>query len=163
MTGQTAGKARPPSRIGVLIATAFSCAAAASAGAGEARASFTVGATVLARARYTVTAAPADILISDEDIRRGYIEVAEPMRIRISNNSPAGYMLLILPQSGLAASVTVRFPGGEVTLGSDGGEIAEPGEVGPAMTLELTYRFGLDPQITPGRYPWPVQLTVQPL
>jgi hypothetical protein len=145
------------------MATAISSAAAGAAGAGQARATFNVGVRVLAHTTYTVTAVPADIVISDEDLRRGYVEVAEPTRIQISSNSPTGYLLVFLPLSRLISSVTVRYAGEEVTLGADGGEIAERGQVGTAMTLELTYRFGLEPQITPGRYPWPLQLAVQPL
>lgn len=147
-------------RIGpVLLATA-SCAVGS---ASENRASFTVGARVLAQASLSVTAEPADISISPEDLRRGYVEVIDPTHLEIRTNSPAGYALLILPQSSWFSAVTVRGAGAEVTIGADGGTIIERGAARHSA-LELTYRFALaDLVAAPGRYPWPLHLDVQPL
>jgi len=130
--------------------------------AGENRASIGVSAQVLARATLNVSAQPPDIAISREDVRRGYVEVAEPTRVEITSNSPAGYALLILPQSRWFSAVTVRGAGSEVTMGAEGGTIVERG-AGRRSALELTYRFALAEVVVPGRYPWPVHLGVQPL
>jgi hypothetical protein len=147
-------------RFGALLVAATGCTVG---GALETHSSFTVGARVLSRTTLNVESEPAGITISAESVRRGYVEPAEPTRIRVSNTDPAGYALVILPQSRWFASVTVFGAGGEVTMGSDGGTIFERKRVGATMPLELSYRFTLASEIAPGNYPWPLHLFVRPL
>jgi hypothetical protein len=84
-------------------------------------------------------------------------------RVEISTNDPEGYALVVQPQAGWFSSLAVFGAGGQVMLGSEGGTIVERGPVAGLTSLELTYRFVLPPGVTPGLYPWPLHLLVQPL
>ena len=147
-------------RLGGLLVVATGCAAGATL---DTHTTFAVGVRVLARTTLRVRSGPSDILISPENTRNGYVEVTEPTVIEVSNTSPQGYALVITPQSALLSSFAVQGAGGEVMFGNDGGMIVERGQTGSSMALELTYHFVLASGIAPGRYPWPLQLAVQPL
>lgn len=146
-------------RMGVLALAAIGCTVGSAA---ENRTTFTVGARVLAQVSLSVASEPAGVAVSADDVRQGYVEIREPTRVTVSSNSPSGYTLLVLPQSRWFSAVTVRGAGGDVTMGAEGGTIVERGH-GARMALELTYRFSLDSQLPPGRYPWPLHLAVRPL
>ena len=126
-------------------------------------AGFTVGARVLARATLQVRSAPSDLVISTHDVRESYVDVHEPTRVRVFNNSPQGYELVVTPKMPGLAGIVVRGAGAEVSLGGAGGAIPERGQIGMHMSLSLRYRFLLGHHIEAGRYPWPVKLSVQPL
>jgi hypothetical protein len=147
-------------RLAVLV-TAL--AGYATAEAAQSTTTFGVSVRVLARATLNVSSQPPDVVISQADVQRGFVDVAEPMHLEISTNDPTGYVLLVLPQSPWFSQVTVRSAGGEVTLGNEGGTVVERGRTAPTTSLELTWRFALAPDMVPGRYPWPLHLAVQPL
>lgn len=138
-------------------------AAAGTTGSAATEGVLTVSARVLPRATLQVRSAPPELRISAADVRQAYVDVSEPTRVDVSNNSPQGYALLVSPNMPGFTAVLVRGAGVPVTLAGNGGVIPEPGRVGVRMPLSLRYRFMLDPGIEPGRYAWPVQLTVRPL
>ena len=127
------------------------------------RTTFTVGAQVLPRTTLRVKSGPAAVWIAPENIRDGYVDVVEPTLVEVANNNPTGYTLVITPQTTLFSSLTVHGAGIDTTFGNDGGSIVERGQTGHSLVLQLTYRFDLNSSVTPGRYPWPIQLSVQPL
>jgi hypothetical protein len=146
-------------RLAVLAVGAASCTVGS---ATQTHAAFTVGARVLATATLQVNSEPAEVVISAEDVSRGYVEIQEPTRVQVSSNSPAGYALVLLPQSSWFSGVTVRCADEEITMGADGGAIVERRHAG-ASSLELNFRFALASELTPGHYPWPLHLLVRPL
>lgn len=138
-------------------------AALTAIGSAETEGEFAVGARVLPRTTLQVRSVPLDLVISSRDVRQAYVDVDEPTRVEVSNNSPQGYVLLVTPHMPGFTAMRVRGAGVQVTLGGEGGAIPEPGRVGVHMPLALRYRFLLGPRIEPGRYPWPVHLSVRPL
>lgn len=156
-----------PSLWGRLIqggpALALILAAAGTTGSAATEGVLTVSARVLPRATLQVRSAPPDLVISAADVRRAYVDVSEPTRVDVSNNSPQGYALLVSPNMPGFTAVVVRGAGEPVTLAGNGGVIPERGRMGVRMPLSLRYRFMLDARTEPGRYAWPVQLTVRPL
>ena len=124
---------------------------------------FQVSAQVLPRTTLQVRSAPLDLVISARDVRRGYVDVREPTRVAVSNNSPRGYVLFLITNFQGVTALVVREGGAVATLRGGGGAVAERGRVGIHMLLALHYRFILDPRREPGRYPWPVRLVVRPL
>jgi hypothetical protein len=138
-------------------------AAATPSGSAETEGEFAVSARVLPRTTLQVRSAPPDLVISAQEVRQAYADVAEPTRVEVSNNSPRGYALLVSPTMPGFTALVVREAGVQVILGGEGGAIPERGQVGLRMPLSLRYRFMLDPRMAPGRYPWPVRLTVRPL
>lgn len=133
-------------------------------GAGEGIARFSVGAFVQPVATLNVRAAPPVIEISPRDIERGYVEVLNPMELDVHSNSRNGYVLNVLPRTNLFTQVEVRGLDSRVELGPDGGTVVQRWNPHQRrQQLSLTYRFMLNHGVQPGRYPWPVQLVIEPL
>ncbi len=88
------------------------------------RAIFTVSATVPARATLDVISQPTSISVSDEDVARGYLDVAAVYRVR--NNDPAGYLLRLVPLTGLTSSIEVNGLASAVLMGEDTVEVTQP-------------------------------------
>jgi len=126
------------------------------------RTSFNVNVTVQAVANVQQTT-PGSLIISSQDIERGYVEVAEPVGLRISSNSMDGYALDVLPVSNLFSHVVVRGLGGDVALGVDGGRIVQRWHHAQTVSVNLKFQFALQPDAQPGEYAFPLQMTVRPL
>jgi hypothetical protein len=131
--------------------------------AGQVRTSIGVSATVLAVAHIERQSEPKDLAISAADLERGYIDVSEPTAVVIHSNSALGFALEVLPVVPIAASMIVRGCDAQASLGAEGGTIVQRWQHTNTMRLSLHFRLLLAPGLAPGRYPWPVQLSVRPL
>jgi hypothetical protein len=127
------------------------------------RTSFTVGATVTARAALTAESVPPALDVSARDVERGFVEVSSVIRLVVTNTSPDGFALDLFPVSPMFSAVTVRGNGAVAAFDGAGGEIFERGLHGAAVPVLLNFRFELAPGTLPGRYPWPLQFSVRPL
>lgn len=135
----------------------------ASAGsASSSSAKITVSATVLARASLKILHQASELVVTNADISRGYVDVSAASRIEVTNNSRAGYLLAF---EGLAApfrEMYVQGLGNEVQISSGIGLIRQKYTKG-TVTTELSYRFVLAEKAEPGTYAWPVVISAQPL
>lgn len=122
-----------------------------------------VSATVIANAKANVEHEVTQIKVLQSDITRGYIDVAGAMRFSVLSNSPNGYLMVFNPVGMLFKSVEVSGLGNIISLGIDGGAIVQRGLATPGQTHELSFRFMLNPDVSPGTYSWPLQLSVRPL
>lgn len=125
-------------------------------------AKITVTATVPARASLKILHQASELVVTNDDISRGYIEVSAASRIEVRNNSQAGYLLTF---EGLAApfrEVYVQGLGNEVQISSGTGLIHQRYTKG-TVTTELSYRFVLAENAEPGTYAWPLAISAQPL
>jgi hypothetical protein len=130
--------------------------------AASTRTSFNVNVTVQPVARVQQTA-PGSLIISPLDIERGYVEVAQPVGLRITSNSMEGYALDVLPVSNLFSRVVVRGLGNDVALGVDGGRIVQRWQHAQTVSVNLKFQFALQPGAQPGEYAFPLQMVVRPL
>jgi hypothetical protein len=144
-------------------ALALAPADGARPGESAARASFSVGAVVLARAGIADAEVPATLDISAQDVARGYVELERGARLTVLNTSSVGYALEVLPLRPLFSGIEVRGTGADVSLDANGGSIVQRGRRGPSIPLALGFRFVLAPGIAPGSYPWPLAFSVRPL
>lgn len=144
----------------VLLVSAASCVVVQ---ARDARTSFNVSATVNAIAKLQVQSAPTEIVVSDADLRRGFIDVAQPTDLVIRSNSASGYALDLTPVTPLFSSVVVRGLQGDQSLGGDGGTIVQRWHTPQTVNLSLQFRLMLAPGLAAGRYPWPMHIGVRPL
>jgi hypothetical protein len=128
--------------------------------AGDVRAILTVSANVPARASLEAISQPTALEVSDEDVIRGYVDVAAVYRVR--NNDPAGYLLRFAPLNGLTSSIEVNGLASAVLMGEDTVEVTQPPAL-QARDLGLWFRFVLDPAVPAGMYPMPVQVSVATL
>jgi hypothetical protein len=143
-----------------LAALALLAAIPMAAHAGDARAILTVSATVPARASLEAISQPMALAVSEDDVARGYVDVAAVYRVR--NNDPAGYLLRLEPRTGLTSSIEVNGLGSAVSMGQDIVEVTQPAAL-QARELDLSFRFRLDPDVPAGVYPMPVQVSVTTL
>jgi hypothetical protein len=134
-----------------------------SAEAGQLSAAIPVSVTVLAHAKMQTEHQTAQLNISEADIARGYVEVSDALRFSVNTNSLSGYLLVFHPIGNLFESVQVDGLGNAVQLGPDGGDIVQRGAVLTQLNHALSFRFNLSQNVTPGNYPWPLQLSVRGL
>jgi len=105
------------------------------------------------------------LVVTPEDVARGYVDAPAASRIEVRNNSRGGCLLVFEGVAGPDAPfgrVSVRGLGRDVEIGPGGGFV--PHSYAPApVTAELSYRFSLDRDALPGTYPWPLQVSVRPV
>jgi hypothetical protein len=129
----------------------------------DARSSFNVSATVNAVAKLQVQSAPTEILVSTEDLRRGFIDVMQPTDLVIHSNSARGYALDVTTLTPMLSSLVVRGLTSEQSLGAEGGTIVQRWQAPQTVALSLQFRLVLAPGLAAGRYPWPMHIDVRPL
>jgi hypothetical protein len=125
--------------------------------AGSSSASLNATATVKSIARVRVLYQQPQMVITEEDIAMGYIEIQAASRLEVRNTSQFGYMMLFEIQEGPFRDVLIRGLGNDLHIGHGNGWLIKPHVRGPEV-LELTYRFALMADANPGAYPWPVQI-----
>ncbi len=145
-------------RIALIVA-----ASVATAGAKDVRTDFSVSATVLAVANLELQSAPMDLQISAADVRRGFIDVAQPTQVVVRSNSQSGFALEVLTVAPMLSSMVVQGLESDLSLGADGGTIVQRWQKPQVVRLRLRFRFTLAPGLRAGDYPWPVRLAVRPL
>jgi hypothetical protein len=95
---------------------------------------------------------PALLQVSAEDVRRGYVQVTEPLRIVVRTNVAPGVTLDVSSPLEWVARVEVRAVDGTATSGS---RVMLP--VG-THDARLLLRIYLAPQAVPGAHPFAVQV-----
>jgi hypothetical protein len=147
----------------LAVMTAISAGFCLALGATDIHGSLMVRATVAPAASIELASQPTRIAISALDLERGYAEISTPVGMHVRCNSREGYLLEVLPVSPLFTSVAIRGLGADVSLGPDGGTLAQRWQHAQSVDLALTYRFYLAPGLVPGEYPWPLRLQVRAL
>jgi len=139
---------------------------ASAAHAHEAQARLAVTATVSPVVRVEAQSGPRALDVSAADIAQGYVDVIEPVRIRVYSNGP-GYALDVVTVAPLISGMILTGPGGEQRLGGEGGTWVErwAHAAMPRSDAEtvMHFRLMLAPSLAPGRYPWPLRILVRPL
>jgi hypothetical protein len=131
--------------------------------AGQLSAAIPVSVTVLAYAKMQTEHQTQQLHVSEADIARGYVEINDAMRFSVTTNSLSGYLLVFHPIGNLFESVQVDGLGNAVQLNADGGDIVQRGATHTQLSHTLSFRFNLSQDVTPGNYPWPLQLSVRGL
>jgi len=129
----------------------------------EGTARIQVTARVPPRATLRVLHQEPVLVVTSEDIARGYVEAARASRIEVRDNTPGGCLLVFEGVAGPDSPfrrVLIRGLEREVEIGASGGFV--PHRHAPApVTAELSYRFSLDRDARPGAYPWPLAVSVR--
>lgn len=122
-----------------------------------------VTATVKARATLRVLHQERTLVVTPEDVARGYVDAPAASRIEVLNNRRGGCLLVFEGVAGPDAPfgrISVRGLEREVELGPGGGFVPHPFAPAP-VAAELSYRFVLTRDARPGTYPWPLQVSVR--
>ena len=125
--------------------------------------SLAVSAFVTANAVMQVEYQAQQLVVTADDVARGYCDAPVASRLRVSSNSRAGYLISIFSRLPIFKTVRVDIPDASVHIGLDGGAIAQRGRHGKEMLTQMTYRFMLADNVAPGTYPWPLALDVRPI
>lgn len=145
---------------GILIAL---LAGSSVASTEQAHGAFGVSATVAPVARIELASSEPELLLTKEDLDRGYIESPRPLHLTVYSNSRNGFALDVLPVSPLFSAVSVQGLDSEVLLSSEGGTVTQRWGHPQKVSLELRFSFVIADGIQPGLYPWPVRLAARPL
>ncbi len=121
-----------------------------------------VSVTVVARAILTVDEQPQEVAVTSEDLRRGYIELAVPLRINVRTNARNGYVLRLVNTDPAFASAELRSGDLAVDVRQER-MITRPRPVTAGRdALALKVRLILGAQAREGRYPFPVVADATP-
>ncbi len=121
----------------------------------------TLTATIQARATLRILHQRGELVITQGDVDRGYVEVQRGSRIEVRNNSPGGYLLSFENHGGLFKEVHIQGLDAQAQVGPGGGWIPQS-YTREAVVRELNYRFILQENTQPGTYSWPLQITARP-
>ncbi len=130
--------------------------------AASAHSTLTVSAIVLPVTRVQQNI-PKVLSISATDVARGYIDVTEPVGLHIVSNSNDGFAVDVLPTNNLFSHVVMRGLGNDVALGMDGGMIVQRWQHAQTMSINLQFKFALQPNVQPGDYAFPLHMNVRAL
>jgi len=147
-------------RVSMLVAL---LAGPSTASTDQARTTLGVSANVVAIARLALVSGEPELLVTAEDLNRGYIDFPTPLQLTVYSNSRSGYVLDVLPASAVFSSVSVQGLGADVVLPADGGTVTHRWGHPQEIALSLKFSFMLASGVRPGRYPWPVRLAARPL
>lgn len=121
----------------------------------------TVNARVLARASLHILRQPSEIVVTDADIKKGYLDVSAGSLVEIKNNSRAGVYMNFETSGMPFKEALVSGFGRQVSLGPNGGIITN--QITGTSIVALNYRFVFDENSQAGTYAWPLFLSVNPV
>ena len=133
------------------------------ADAGEAKTYMTVSATVVDTVSIRALHQAGNLVVTQQDVDRGYVEVPAASRLEIRNSKPCLFEFRPAANDNIFRAVRVTGIQGSADFGPDGGTLLQTGFRDGAAMVEVGYRFELSPNVRPGAYRWPVSLTVLPL
>ncbi len=120
-----------------------------------------VKATVALRSQITILGQHPVLVLTDEDIDRGYVDIRAATRMTIKNNNKSGYILVFEGLGWPFREVLVSGLARDVQINSAGAFIHQP-YARSTVTAELSYRFVLSEDARAGEYPWPLSISMQP-
>jgi hypothetical protein len=103
----------------------------------------------------------ATLTITAHDIALGYVEVADASRFSVTTNTEGGFVIDFRPRNDVFRSVRVTGLQSPVELGAQGGIALNNRPHGRTTAHQLGYLFTLQPNLQPGNYPWPLEISVR--
>ena len=121
-----------------------------------------VSAQVIARAVVSVESEPAAIDVTADDIARGYVDVSEPIQVRVRTNSRSCYMLQVTNVSETFSGAELTAGDMDVRVGNAESWIQRPYIAGGDV-IPMRARLRLSSNATPGRVSMPIAFSASPL
>ena len=145
----------------VLAAVALASLAAFPAAAESRSASMKVSVRVVPRAILAVDHEPSAVVITTSDILRGYIDLGEPIVIRVHTNNPAGYLLRASKLDPSFTAIELSMNGVQITIREDETWVHRPYSRAPDV-LTMRARLYLTDTSPPGLYTVPLAFDAIP-
>lgn len=124
-------------------------------------ASMNVSAVVLARAVVNVVQQPAQVVVTADDIKRGYVDIAEPFVVKVRTNSRRGYQLQVANSD--PAFRTVEIRSGDLSMNVAGESFTARPYVPGGESIAMTVRFALAEGVHEGSHAFPLAVAAEPL
>ena len=116
---------------------------------------------VLPVVKYEIILQKKNVLITEDDIRRGYIDVRDAVIFSVVTNSVNGYVLIFFAGRDTFKEIEVFCDSVFTQIDDANNEIyMPPAGMRPAVK-ELSFRFYLSDNFLPGVYDWPVAFAIQ--
>ncbi len=147
-------------KLSIIAIISFMLITAGDALAGSSTALMNIRTWVLPIAKHTIVHQKNNLIITQADIERGYVDARRAMILSIKTNSTNGYLLGFSVVSGFFRELRVLDGNNTYTVSRLGGEVHIPYEGMNYITKELSFRFYLFENAKPGTYRWPVALMI---
>ncbi len=121
-----------------------------------------VSAVIKARAELKLLYQSQELLITNADAMRGWVEVKAATLLEVRNNSRSGYVVSFNGLNGPFREVIVGGLQNEVQISMDNGWAAQQYTGTKPEVRELNYRFKLSNDVRPGTNAWPISISVHP-
>ncbi len=111
---------------------------------------------VLPVVKYSILHKESKLIVSQEDIERGFIDIQKAFIFSVKTNSTDGYLLMFSVGSDILSGLTVVNENNVYKLSGPECEIHMPYQGMNYITKELNIRFHLLSSAKPGTYEWPL-------
>jgi len=98
------------------------------------------------------------IVVTDDDVARGFVDVRGGSRIVVTMRSGGRYALGFATRGIAFSSVQFEALGQAVALGAQGATLIEHDAPAGRTAIAINYRFRLAPGTVSGTYAWPVEI-----
>ena len=102
-----------------------------------------------------------NVEVSPADVARGMVEVRAGSRLAIVTQAPGGYAVDFHLRGGWPLAVRILGLASPLVLLGHGGTAEQRATVPGRQVVTLDYQFQLAPEMAPGTYAWPLQMTVR--
>lgn len=126
--------------------------------------SLNISASVLKHVSMQVVARPDSVVVTADDLARGYVDVPGTAQFTVRSNTSDGYLLVFTSSSDFFDQALVSGLESDVQLGPNGGDIAQNaiGKGLASTALGLGFRFVLSASAQQGVYAWPMGVSAAP-
>lgn len=146
--------------LGPLVALPISAEvhAETSTGHSSASAHFDVRVVVLPAIKVTNLQQPTDLLVTSEDVQRGYIDINSAGAPTLTSNSPFGYTVSVWFDERVVSHLSVQINENKIAVDAPGITIPVASSKLLRSPIRMAYRLFLSPTVRAGTYSWPVRL-----
>ena len=145
-------------RLRILIGVACALVADVAAAGGPSLAVWAIGLPH----GYIVMEHQAKVIdVTDEDVARGFVQIAGGSRLVVSTRSQGDYAVHFATREALFRSVRIEGIGRTVELGAQGGTVVERDAPAGRSVVAVNYRFDLALGTAPGTYAWPLEVVAR--
>jgi|GEM_PF-1105637 len=118
-----------------------------------------VSATVVARISQSLVYQESRINVTEPDIDKGFVEIPSGTILQVETNDKKGYFLHFEGGNEFIKEVWVMEKRRTTVLSPKGGLIHQPYSGSKTEIKDLSFRFYLRDDTSPGTYPWPFKVT----
>jgi hypothetical protein len=117
-----------------------------------------VSADVAGKLSQTIHHQISSLTVTEQDIKKGYVDVSTGTVLEIKSNDPSGYMMNFEMSGSVIHQAMVQINHRSIVVSDDPGFIHQPFPGLGGETLRIGYRLFLNPDAKPGVYAWPLTI-----